>query len=224
MSCLWLTPKSPTSDPPHQAWPQCPVYILLPLTRPDSCNGHRKVSNALPKPDRSHLHSGSYTSAVPNQTHPLLLGLARSCSLCFGFPTRQCVQSLNSRCTVVNIFLTSELSLFHPDRQGELVITVTQLLSPLQSLKSLQLLSSFSHSVSSVPPVPSVIWHCNCNNTKCKYYSHYVYFILFAGLFIIYDSFLGFPTPCPTFFIELTYVSLCKIFCTILSIQTVVTL
>ena len=45
-----------------------PVYILSPSTRPDSCNGHKKVSNALPEPDRSHLHLGSYTSAVPDRT------------------------------------------------------------------------------------------------------------------------------------------------------------
>ena len=30
-----------------------PVYIFPPSTRPDSCNGHRKVSNVLPEPNRS---------------------------------------------------------------------------------------------------------------------------------------------------------------------------
>ena len=100
------------------------VYILSPSTRPDSCNGHRKVSNALPEPDRSHLHSGSYTSAVPDRAHPLLLGLAQSCSLHFGFPMQWCAQPPNSQCAVVKISLTSKPSLFWPDWQGELVITV----------------------------------------------------------------------------------------------------
>ena len=100
-----------------------PVYILLPSTRPNSCNGHRKVSNALPEPDRSRPHLGSYTSAVPNQTRPLLLRLAQSCSLRFSFPVQWCAQPPNSRCTVAKIFLTSEPSLFHSDQRGELVVT-----------------------------------------------------------------------------------------------------
>ena len=123
------------SDPPPTCPPltllikhdlNAPVYILLPSTRPDSCNGHRKVSNALPEPDRSCPHLGSYSSAVPNRTLLLLLllGLAQSCSLHFSFPTQQCAQPLNSQCAVVKISPTSELSLFHPDWQGKLVVTV----------------------------------------------------------------------------------------------------
>ena len=106
-------------------WPcSCPVSdsplthppLLSSSTRPDSCNGHRKVSNALPEPDRSHPHLGSYSSAVSNRMHPLLLGLARSCFLHFSFPTQQCA--------VVKIFLTSEPTLFCPDQRGELVVTL----------------------------------------------------------------------------------------------------
>ena len=100
-----------------------PVYILSPSTRSDSCNRHRKVSNALPEPNRRHPHLGSYSSADPNRTHPLLLGLAWSCSLCFGFPTQWCAQPPNPWCAVVKIFSTSEPSLFCPDQWGELVIT-----------------------------------------------------------------------------------------------------
>ena len=40
-----------------------PVYILPPSTRPDSCNGHRKVSNALPESDRNCPHSGMSPSS-----------------------------------------------------------------------------------------------------------------------------------------------------------------
>ena len=129
---VWPCP-CPVSDSPPTCPPltllikhdlDAPVYILSPLTRPDSCNGHRKVSNALPKPHRSHLHSGSHTSTVPDRAHPLLLGLAQSCSLCFDFPTQWCAQPPNSRCTVVKIPLTSEPFLFCPDRRGEPVVTV----------------------------------------------------------------------------------------------------
>ena len=125
MSSLWLTLNLPTSDPPHQARPRCPVYILLPSTRPNSCNGHRKVSNALPKSNRSHPHLSSYSSAVPNQACPLLLRLAWSCSLHFSFPTQQCAQPPNSWCAVVKIPLTSEPSLFCPNWWGELVVTAS---------------------------------------------------------------------------------------------------
>ena len=99
------------------------IYILSPSTRPNSCNGHKKVSNALPKPNRSHLHLGSYTSAVPNQTCPLL-GLAWSCSLCFSFPTQQCTQPPNSQFAIVKISMTIRPPvLFCPDWRGELVVT-----------------------------------------------------------------------------------------------------
>ena len=85
------------------------------------------MSNTLPKPDRSRPHSGSYTFADPDQVCPLLLGLAQSCSLRFGFPVQQCAQPPNSWCAVVKISPTSELSLFRPNQRGEPVIT--QLLS-----------------------------------------------------------------------------------------------
>ena len=101
-----------------------PVYILLPSTRPDSCNGHKKVSNAFPEPDRSCLHLDSYTSAVPNQMCPLLLKPAQSCSLCFGFSAQWCVQPLNSWFAIVKIsMIIWHPTLFHPNQQGELVVT-----------------------------------------------------------------------------------------------------
>ena len=84
------------------------------------------MSNALPEPDRSRPHSGSYTSAVPDHTCPLLLGLAQSCSLHFGFPMQQCAQPLNSWCAVVKISPTSKPSLFCPDQRGEPVVTVSR--------------------------------------------------------------------------------------------------
>ena len=112
VTVVTLTPNSPTSDPPHQAQPRCPVYILPPSTRPDSCNRHRKVSNALPKPDKKSSNLGSYTSAVPDWMCPLLLGLAWACSLHFGFLAQRCVQPLNSWYAVVKISLTSKPSLF----------------------------------------------------------------------------------------------------------------
>ena len=93
------------------------------------------MSNTLPKPNRSHPHSGSYSSAVPDWMHPLLLGPARSCSLCFGFPAQWC--------TVVKISLTSEPSLFCPNQQGELVVTAAGI--PL----STWIFSESSHSLSS---------------------------------------------------------------------------
>ena len=136
---VWPCP-CPVSDSPPTCPPltllikhdlDAPISILSPSTRPDSCNRHRKVSNTLPKPDRSRLHLGSYSSAVPDQACPLLLGLAQSCSLRFGFPAQQCVQPPNSQCAVVKIPLTSEPSLFHPDWRGELVITNTQTVSNL---------------------------------------------------------------------------------------------
>ena len=69
-------------------------------------------------------HSGTYTSAVPDQMCPLLLRLARSCSLHFGFSMQQCVQPLNSQFAIVKIFTTIWLfALFCPDQRGELVIT-----------------------------------------------------------------------------------------------------
>ena len=52
-SLLWSDPVH-VSSLPHpnsppltllKARPQCPIYILLPSTRPDSCNRYRKVSN-----------------------------------------------------------------------------------------------------------------------------------------------------------------------------------
>ena len=64
---VWPRP-CPVSDSPPTRPPltllikhdlNAPIYILSPLTRPDSCNGHRKVSNALPKPNRSYPHLGS---------------------------------------------------------------------------------------------------------------------------------------------------------------------
>ena len=69
-------------------------------------------------------HSGSYISAIPDWVHPLLLRLAWSCSLCFGFPMQRCAQPPNSWCTVVKISLTSEPSLFRPDWWGEPVVTL----------------------------------------------------------------------------------------------------
>ena len=77
----------------------------------------------MPEPDRSHPHSDSYTSAVPDRTRPLLLRLTQSCSLRFGFPAQWCVQPPNPRCAVVKISLTSKPPLFHPDQQGEPVVT-----------------------------------------------------------------------------------------------------
>ena len=54
---------------------------------------------------------------------PLLLGLARSCSLCLSFPAQQCVQPPNPWCAVVKISPTSEPSLFRPDWREEPVVT-----------------------------------------------------------------------------------------------------
>ena len=88
----------------------------------------------MPEPDRSRLHSGSYTSAVPDQACPLLLRLAWSCSLCFGFPMQRCAQPLNSWCTVVKIPPTSEPPLFHPDRCracSTAECTATNILAPI---------------------------------------------------------------------------------------------
>ena len=78
-SSLWSDPihvsslTHPNSPPLTllKARPQCPIYIFPPSTRPDSCNRHRKVSNALPELNRSCLHLGSYIPAVPNWTHLL---------------------------------------------------------------------------------------------------------------------------------------------------------
>ena len=121
------------------------------------------------------------------------------------------------------------VTLSHSSPSVTPVTPVTQLVS--RSSPSVtpvtQLLQSLSHSSHSVPPVtpvtpvpqslspisssshsiPLVIWHFNCNNTKCKYYSHqvFIYLQLFNTI-----PFLVFPILCLTFFIDLTYVSYVK--------------
>ena len=133
MSHLWLTLNSPIFDslsihPPLTLLIKynldAPIYILLPSTRLNSCNRHKKVSNGLPEHDRSRLHLGSYSSAVPDWTCSLLLEIAQSCSLHFSFPAQQCVQPLNSWFAVVKISPTIQTHLVCSDWQGELVITI----------------------------------------------------------------------------------------------------
>ena len=77
--CPCLVFDSPSTGPPltllikHDL--DAPVYILPPSTRPDSCNGHRKVSNALPEPDRSRPTRTAIPLLFPIGCVPFFSGL-----------------------------------------------------------------------------------------------------------------------------------------------------
>ena len=80
---VWPCPY-PVSDSPPTCPPlallikhnlNAPVYILVPLTRPDSCNGHRKVSNVLPEPNRSRPTRAAIPLLFPIGHVPFFSGL-----------------------------------------------------------------------------------------------------------------------------------------------------
>ena len=63
-----------------------PAYILPPSTRPDSCNGHRKVSNALPEPDRSRPTRAAIPLLFPIGRVPFFSGLLGLVPCALAFP------------------------------------------------------------------------------------------------------------------------------------------
>ena len=96
---LFTHPHSQHLHPIH-------IHIHIPSTSASYLHPHSHLPHCMSS------DSDSYSSAVPDQAHPLLLRLARSCSLRFSFPTQRCALPLNSQCAVVKISLTSELPLF----------------------------------------------------------------------------------------------------------------
>ena len=63
-----------------------PIYILSPLTRPDSCNRHRKVSNALPEPNRSRPTRTAIPLLFPIGRIPFFSGLLGLVPCALAFP------------------------------------------------------------------------------------------------------------------------------------------
>ena len=63
-----------------------PVYILLPSTRLDSCNRHRKVSNTLPEPDRSRPTRTAIPLLFPIRRVPFFSGLLGLVPCALAFP------------------------------------------------------------------------------------------------------------------------------------------
>ena len=90
----------------------------------------------------SKSHTRTLIGTTPSTVCPLLLGLARSFSLRFSFPTQWCAQPPNPQCAVVKISPTSELSLFHPNWWGEPVITAMKNLISL-SMRKCKLVQAF---------------------------------------------------------------------------------
>ena len=107
---VWPCP-CPISDSPPTCPPltllikhdlNAPVYILLPSTRPDSCNGHRKVSIALPEPDRSRPTRTAITLLFPIGRVPFFSGLLGPDPCASAFPrsgvrSHQTLGALQSR-------------------------------------------------------------------------------------------------------------------------------
>ena len=131
---VWPCP-CPVSDSPSTGPPltllikhdlNAPVYILPPSTRPNSCNGHRKVSNALPEPNRS----------CPTRTAILLLfpiGCVPFFSACSVlFPALRLSHAVVCAATELSVRCSQDLfdlwtfSVLSPDRRGEPVVTHTR--------------------------------------------------------------------------------------------------
>ena len=107
---IWPHP-CPISDSPPTGPPltllikhdlNAPVYILPPSTRPDSCNGHRKMSNALPEPDRSRPTWTAIPLLFPIGRVPFFSGLlglvpCASAFLHSGVRSHQTLGALQSR-------------------------------------------------------------------------------------------------------------------------------